>query len=165
MTIRRHRRNEAMSSANLLWWGAYIVVALWLQKLLPGLDALVPALIICLQDENKQQTAVFLFICIMIQEGAGTLPFGGSIVWYSSAIAAYYIGGRFFMGGNFMFIVVLSIAMGASRALIFAGMGLLQPLPLDYQVMHRSYILQILLTPLIWYLAKKTRDSMVRNAY
>lgn len=165
MTIRRKKHLSGMTSANLLWWCGYIFVAIWLQKLLPGLDALVPALIICLQDGNKQQTSIFLLLCIIIQEGAGTLPFGGSIIWYSTVIAAYYVGGKFFMGGNIMFIIVLSVAMGISRALIFWGMGLLQPLPLDYQIVHRTYVLQILLTPLIWGIAQRVRNTMVQNAY
>lgn len=161
----RKRRNESLTAPNLLWWAGYIIAALWLQKLLPGLDALVPALIICLQDENKQQTAVFLIVCMAIQEGTGTLPFGASIVWYSIVIATYYVGGWFFMGGNLMFIVVLSVAMGVSRAVIFFGMGLLQPLSLDYASMYSVYVMQVLLTPLIWALGSKTRMMIVKHAY
>lgn len=161
----RKRRRESMTPSNLLWWAGYIVAAIVLQKLVPGLDALVPALIICLQDRDKQQTAVFLVICMIIQEGTGTLPFGASIVWYSTVIAAYYVGGWFFMGESLMFVIVLSVAMGVTRALIFFGMGLLQPLSLDYQSMHRIYVLQVVLTPLIWAVAAKTRSKFVKNAY
>lgn len=161
----RKRRRESMTPSNLLWWTGYIVAAILLQKLVPGLDALVPALIICLQDRDKQQTAVFLVICMIIQEGTGTLPFGASIVWYSTVIAAYYVGGWFFMGESLMFVIVLSVAMGVTRALIFFGMGLLQPLSLDYQSMHRIYVLQVVLTPLIWAVAAKTRSKFVKNAY
>lgn len=162
---RKRRRNESLTASNLLWWSAYIIVAIWLQKLMPGLDALVPALIICLQDENKQQTAAFVIVCMIIQEGTGTLPFGASIIWYSIVIATYYVGGWFFMGGNLMFVIVLSIAMGVSRALIFLGMGLLQPLSLDYSSMYRVYALQVLLTPFIWALGAKTRAMIVKHAY
>lgn len=161
----RARRQDNLTLSNLLWWGAYVAAAIWLQKLVPGLDALVPALIICLQDGSKQQTSVFLVLCMVVQEGTGTLPFGASIIWYSVVIATYYIGGWFFMGSSAMFIMLLSLAMGVSRALIFFGMGLLQPLPLDYPAMYRTYVLQVLLTPVIWALAVKTRTYAVKNAY
>lgn len=161
----RSRSHEGMSAPNLLWWAGYIIAAILLQKLIPGLDALVPALIICLQDKNKQQCAVFLIICMIIQEGTGTLPFGASLIWYSTVIAAYFVGGWFFMGESVMFIIVLSVVMGVSRAFIFMGMGLLQPLPLDYQSMYRVYVLQVLLTPVLWGIGFKTRGMLVKNAY
>lgn len=165
MSMTSRRRNDGMSLSSVLWWMSYVIVAIWLQKFFPGLDALVPALIICLQSENKQQTAIFLLVCMFIQEGTGTLPFGASIIWYSTVIAAYYIGGWFFMGSNIMFIFVLSLAMGVTRALIFLGMGLLQPLPLDYEGMYGTYVMQVLLTPVIWAVAVKTRSMLVRNAH
>ncbi len=154
-----------MTSANILWWAVYIIAGIWLQKWFPGLDALVPALIVCLNAGNKQQTVVFLLICVVIQEGTGTLPFGASIIWYSTVIAAYYIGGWFFMSGNLMFILILSISMGVSRALISAAMGLLQPLPFDSQFMLGTYVLQIVCTPVIWFVADKTRRMLVSDAY
>lgn len=165
MIGRRNSRYGATSPSNLFWWVGYIIVAILLQRLVPGLDALVPALIICLQDDNKQQTTIFLVICMIIQEGTGTLPFGASLIWYCTVVATYYIGGWFFVGESIMFILVLSISMGVSRALIFIGMGLLQPLPLDYQSMYPTYILQVLLTPIIWGIGSKTRIMMVKNAY
>lgn len=165
MRRRRRSNDDGLSASNLLWWAGYVIAAIWMQKLVPGLDAFVPALIICLMDGNKQQTGIFLLVCMVIQEGTGTLPFGASIIWYSAVIVMYYVGGWFFMGGNLMFILVLSLAMGVSRALIFWGMGLLQPLPLDYEVMHSTYLLQVLLTPLIWGIATKTRTLTVKNAY
>lgn len=161
----RKMQGGDMSPSNLLWWTGYIVAAIWLQKLVPGLDALVPALIICLQDRNKQQTVLFLLVCMFIQEGTGTLPFGASIIWYSTVVAAYYAGGWVFMGGNLLFVMVLSLAMGVSRAIIFFGMGLLQPLPLDYRATYSIYVLQVLLTPIIWLLAVRVRAMTVKHAY
>lgn len=162
---KRRQYDDGLISSNLFWWAGYVIAAIWLQKLVPGLDAFVPALIICLMEGNKQQTGAFILVCMVIQEGTGTLPFGASIIWYSAVIVMYYVGGWFFMGGNFMFTMVLSLAMGVSRALIFWSMGLLQPLPLDYQVMYSAYVLQVLLTPLIWGIAQKSRSLLVKNAY
>lgn len=150
-----------MSAGNILWWILYLVAGIWLQKLVPGIDALVPALIICLQERNRQQTVLFLIICIVVQEGTGTLPVGASVIWYSTVIACYYIGGWVFMSGNLMFIIVLSLSMGVSRGFIFWGMSLLQPLPLDINPLISANLLQILCTPVIWALALWSRRKMV----
>ncbi|MDR2051495.1 MAG: hypothetical protein LBQ63_06990 [Deltaproteobacteria bacterium] len=153
---------------NILWWAGYIAAGIWLQKLAPGLDALVPGLIVCLQEGNRQQTTLFLLLCILIQEGAGSLPFGQSIIWYGTVMAFYHIGGWFFMAGNFVFILILSLALSLARLLIFLGMWLLQSLPLSALAPPSdfvgSYILQAACIPPLWLLAVKTRRRAESNA-
>ena len=142
---------------NLLWWIVYIVVAVWLQKFIPGLDALVPGLIVCLQEKNRQQTVLFLLFCIIMQEGTGTLPFGASIIWYGFVFACFHIGGRFFMAGNQGFVFLLSVALAAGRGVLFMGMGELQQLPLDTQSLVPQCLGQAFFTPIIWLLAGMSR--------
>lgn len=93
------------------------------------------------------------------------MPVGASIIWYSTVIGCYYIGGWFFMSGNLMFILVLSLSMGVSRGIIFWIMGLLQPLPLDGEFLLSTNLLQTLCTPVIWVFAQWTRRKMVSDAY
>ncbi|MDL2306793.1 hypothetical protein LJC48_02005 [Desulfovibrio sp. OttesenSCG-928-C06] len=142
---------------NLVWWIVYIVVAVWLQKFIPGLDALVPGLIVCLQEKNRQQTFLFLLFCVVLQEGTGTLPFGASIIWYGFVFTCFYAGGWFFMAGNQGFVFLLSVALAAGRGLLFIGMSELQQLPLDTQVVVPQCLAQVFFTPIIWLLSGASR--------
>jgi hypothetical protein len=142
---------------NLIWWVLYIVAALWLQKFVPGLDALVPGLIICLQERNRQQSILFLLICVILQEGCGTLPFGASIIWYGLVFSFFYVGGWFFVAENQFFILILSVALGLGRLFIIFSMGALQPLPLDTQALVWQSVVQAAFTPAIWALSGYSR--------
>ena len=146
-----------MNFRKIAWWFLYIVAAIWLQRFFPGLDAMVPALILCLQEEHRQEAAIVLIIFMLIQEGSGTLPFGASIIWYGFVVICFFVGSRFFMAENLFFVLMLSLALGVGKALLYTGMGSMQPLPLDEQDLLRGCVLQVFFTPIIWLLASFTR--------
>lgn len=149
---------------NLLWWGLYVLVGLWAQKIFPGADAMVPGLILCLQEKNTRQTALFLAFCLLLQEGTGSLPFGASIVWYGLAVALYFLGGLFFMSGNLMFVLMLALALGLGRALLFSVLGLLHPISLSLSDKAVICLLQAALVPLLWMPAMKLRRKALLHA-
>ncbi|MDR2503851.1 MAG: hypothetical protein LBD82_05660 [Deltaproteobacteria bacterium] len=143
-----------------LWWGGYLILAIWLQKFFPGLDALAPACIICLQEESRERSMIFLLFCIIIQEGAGTFPFGLSIVWYSLIMLMYYVGQWFFMSGNFMFVAALSLALGLGRLIVAQLAFFLHPLRPDLPALLAACALQIIFTPPLWLLGYKSRSVL-----
>ncbi|MDR1243547.1 MAG: hypothetical protein LBM00_12345 [Deltaproteobacteria bacterium] len=149
---------------NFIWWIFYIFAAIWLQKFAPGLDALAPGLIICMQERNRQQSILFLLVCIVLQEGCGTLPFGASIIWYGLVFSFFYMGGWFFMAENRFFIMILSLALGIGRLFMFLGMGALQPLPLDTQALWWQCAAQAVFTPVIWAVSGYSRHKFCGEA-
>lgn len=149
---------------NFIWWAVFVVMAIWLQRLVPGLDALVPGLVICMKEKSQQQTVIFLIVCVFFQEGCGTLPFGSSIIWYGFVFACYYIGSWFFLVDSRIFMLLLSVALGVGRAAAFYGVGLLQAQPLDTSILAAPALAQALLTPLIWGLASVSRAKIVEEA-
>ena len=146
---------------NLAWWMVYLIAAIWLQKLVPGFDAMIPGLVLCLQERQRQQTLLVLLLSMFLQEGTGTLPFGASIMWYGFVFASFYVGGWFFMAENNLFIIILSMSLAVGRVLLFIGMGELQPLPLDTQALLGQCIAQAVLTPLLWLFAGFTRERLL----
>ncbi|MDL2314006.1 hypothetical protein LJC36_03390 [Desulfovibrio sp. OttesenSCG-928-C14] len=150
---------------NVAWWLAYIIAAIWLQKFLPGVDALVPGLLICFQENSKRQTIIFLLFCMLIQEGTGTLPFGPSILWYGYVFACFHAGGLFFLPSGNSFILGISTALCVGRACLFMIMGELQSTPLDAQDILFQCFGQAVITPLGWILAGKTRNKVLKNAH
>lgn len=153
-----------MDMRNFLWWAGYVVVAVWLQRLAPGLDAMAPGLLVCMKEKSRQQLVIFLAVCVLLQEGCGTLPFGSSIVWYGFVFACYYIGSWFFLVDSRIFMLLLSIALGVGRAAAFYGVGLLQQQPLDSGVLIAPALAQALFTPLLWGLASVSRAKIVKEA-
>ena len=150
---------------NVIWWAGYLVVAIWLQRFIPGLDALIPGFLVCLQERNRQQTATILLISVIIQEGAGTLPFGLSLLWHGVVVALYYIGIRLFISSGSAFTLLLSFSLALSRALFMLVMDFLQPLPMDLWTLSRVVALQLLFTPLLWILARRSREKRSNNAH
>lgn len=153
-----------MTLPRLIWWIAYFIFAIWMQKIMPGLDAMAPGLLICLQDRRPSQTIFFLLFCIVVQEGAGTLPFGASIVWYTFVACCYYIGSGFFVAGNISFIITISVGLGLGRLLMFFAMGSLQATPLDSKGLVFQCLAQVAATPVIWFIATFVRPEAVKNA-
>ncbi|MDR2893600.1 MAG: hypothetical protein LBV80_11085 [Deltaproteobacteria bacterium] len=149
---------------NLAWWIIYLIAAIWLQKLIPGFDAMIPGLILCLQERQRQQTLLVLMLSIFLQEGVGTLPFGASIMWYGFVFASFYVGGWFFMAENRMFIIILSMSLAVGRVLLLIGIGELQTLPLDTQALLGQCVAQAALTPLFWLFAGYTRRRLSGKA-
>lgn len=150
---------------SVIWWLGYFVLALWLQKFVPGVDALAAGVILCLQRGSNQQVAIFCFIAMIVQEGTGTLPFGSSILWYGFIILCYYLGIWFFMGKNLVFICMLSLGLGLGRICIIAGMDMLQHFPFDNRQLLFEAVAQTLLTPMLWWFAVNTRNRFVYDAH
>ncbi|MCL1915721.1 MAG: hypothetical protein FWG17_03295 [Desulfovibrionaceae bacterium] len=149
---------------NVLWWIGYMVAGIWLQKFFPGLDALIPGFIICLHEKNRQQTAVIVLLSVIIQEGAGTLPFGLSILWHGVVLLLYYMGVWLFMSGNLVFIALLSLSLGLGRLGFMLLMDFLRGASMTPQGMLWIFLLQTFFTPLLWWAAQKSRSVRFGDA-
>lgn len=143
----------------LLWWGTYIIGALILQQQIPGVDALAPGFLLSLQEKRPWQTAWLFLIFVLIQEGAGTMHFGGALLWYAGQAALFWVGQRFFMAENALFVLMLSVCLGAYHALLILFMCAVQEIPVEYMTLLRESIIQTLLIPLIWGLAYFSRPK------
>ena len=150
---------------NVLWWTGYLVAAVWLQRFFPGLDALIPAFLVCLQERNRQQLAVILLFSVLIQEGAGTFPFGLSLLWHGAVVALYCMGIWLFMSGGGVFMLLLSSSLGVSRGFFALLMDSLRHVPSDMWSIGRISALQAFFTLLLWTLAKRSRDGRSEDAH
>lgn len=146
-----------MNWGSCFWWLIFILSAVALQPLLPGLDFLLPLFIVALQEDNPLQLLWVSPILILIQEGTGTMGFGATLLWYSAAVVLFFLGRWLFEVENFMFIFLLSACLGASHYLIFNLINTLQTVPVDSQRLFDESVFQALLTPLIWRFAYFTR--------
>lgn len=147
-----------MGWKNAFWWLCFTVLAVWGQYFFHGVDLLVAGLILSLQEEDAKQTLWLLAAWMLIQEGAGSLAFGHAILWYGAVLALFFLGRWLFEAENVLFILLLGLALGAWRYLLVQLMANLN----DYAILDarllRESLLQGLVIPPSWYLARRMRQ-------
>lgn len=142
---------------NAGWWLCFIILAICVQALAPGLDALVVGLIILLQERDWRGMLWLLPLFVLLQEGMGTRPFGAVIVWYAATIVIFKLGRWLFETENFLFIFLLSACLGATYYGVAWLMAPLQDIAFNVEDSLDKSLLQAIFMPFAWRLLKATR--------
>ena len=150
-----------MTLRNLLWWAAFLVAGICAQQQAPGVDILVVALLIALQEKNLAQISLIVLVLILVQEGLGSLDFGSSLLWYALVIGLFFAGRWLFETENWLFILLLSVCLGAAHGGIFLLMARLQYAPVELAFLLDECILQALLTAVACKIAMVLRRWLV----
>lgn len=148
---------------NLIWWTCFTAAAICLQTLVPGLDALAVGLIILLQERDYKNMLWLLPLFVLLQEGMGTRPFGGVIVWYVAVIVLFKLGRWLFEVENFVFVFLLSGCLGAAYYGVSWLMAPLQNLPFNMQDVLDKSLIQALFMPFAWRFLIMTRQWTTRH--
>lgn len=154
-----------MSLRDALWWTSFLMAGIWMQQLLPGIDALIIGLIIALQEGRIARLLWVLPTIILLQEGMGTLAFGSTLLWYGATIALFYMGRWLFEVENFVFVFLLSACLGLVHYLISDMMASLQNLELPLRQLMDESILQALFIPPTWRAALELRRRFVPDEH
>ncbi|MDL2316411.1 hypothetical protein LJC59_04950, partial [Desulfovibrio sp. OttesenSCG-928-A18] len=158
------RKQPVKNIIRLLWWATYIVGALILQQQIPGVDALVPGFLLSLQDKKRWQTFWLFLLFVLIQEGAGSIGFGGAILWYGGQIVFFRLSQRLFVADNILFVLMLSASLGAYHCALTLFICAVQKIPVDLFLLIRESIIQAIIIPAIWGVAYLSRPkALVRN--
>lgn len=134
----------------LAWWLCFIVLAICVQALAPGLDVLVVGLVILLQEEDYRDMIWLLPLFILLQEGIGTRPFGSIIVWYAATVVIFKIGRWLFETENFLFMFLLSACLGGAYFGVAWLMAPLQNLSFNIEDTLDKSLVQALFMPFAW---------------
>ncbi len=147
-----------MNFRNMVWWLGFILVAIWAQSLVPGVDFLVVGLVLSLQEGRLKQTCWLGACVLLIQEGTSTLSFGTSLLLDGIAVVAFIFGRWLFQSRNVLFLSLLGGVLGLSHYLIVPMMAYLE----DYSVPRESLLLesviQAAIFPPVWLLAHTLRS-------
>ena len=149
-----------MSVRNLIWWIMFTIVGVGLQWNVPGVDFLLPGLLVALQEHCLPQLCWVMLIFILIQEGLGSLHFGGVILWYLLVLSVAGIGYRLFHVYNWFFILITSIFAAISHYAVITLMCSLQALQFDSDILFYDCLIQALITPLVWKIADILRHGI-----
>lgn len=147
------------SAARVLWWATYIAGALIVQQSIPGVDALTPGFLLSLQERRPRQTFWLFVLFVLIQEGMGSLNFGGALLWYGGQVALFHASLRFFVADSLLFVLMLSGSLGLYHCLVVWFMGAVQGAPLDLATVAQESLLQAAIIPIIWGVAFFSRPK------
>lgn len=141
------------------WWFSFFVLAILLQALCPGLDALVGALLLVLKNRDYRALFWLLPLLIILQEGMGTRIFGTIVLWYVAVILIFWVGRWMFESNRLTFVLLLSICLGGAY---FGIAWLITPLDanvsmgFDVESMLRISAIETGYIPIIWWICSKT---------
>lgn len=146
-----------MNWGNVGWWIGYACIAIILQSRFPGLDFLLPGFILAIQERKPVQLAWVAAFFLLLQEGMGSMAFGGTLLWYALAVAFFFLGYSLFEVESFLFIFLLSGCLGLTHYAVFSIMAGLQDIPVNSRTLTDESVFQALMTPFLWRLAHFSR--------
>lgn len=144
---------------NALWWLGFTVAALFAQSLFTGVDFLVVGLVISLQEKRWAQTIWLVLVFTMIQEGAGSLAFGASILWYGAVLGLFLVGRWLLEPRSLTFIMILGAGLGAWHYGLIKWMVFLQDFEVSSRVLFWEGLVQAMVFPPAWGLAYRLRSG------
>jgi len=151
--------------ANISWWVVYFCTALALQLHFPGVDAIVPGIMLSCQEGRPKQTAWLCLVTLLIQEGTGSLAFGSAILWYGTLLFLFYAGRLFFVTGSLFFVVLLALALGISHSVILYMTSSLQGFTVNPHLLAQQTAAQALLIPPLYAVASLVRKRFLHYEY
>lgn len=145
--------------SNAVFWLCFVAIAICIQALAPGLDVLVTGIIILLQEKDWRGLLWLLPLCVLLQEGAGTRPFGSAIIWYTATIVIFRLGRWLFETDNFLFIFILSACLGAAYYGVAWLMAPLQNIAFNVEDTLDKSLAQAIFLPFAWRLLVAARGK------
>ena len=149
-----------MAWRNAAWWLFYSFAAVVLQAMLPGLDFFLPGFLLAVQEQRPIQTACVGVWFTVLQEGMGSMAFGGIALLFALAVIFFYSGCQLFQGRNFLFVILLGAVLASARYCLFPLLCSLQDFPFRSEVLIDECLFQFFVTPFVWWGASSLRSAM-----
>jgi hypothetical protein len=139
------------------WWAAFIVTAVVLQAMFPGVDVFMAGLLILLQERDYKNMLWLAPLFIFLQEGMGTRVFGGSVLLYMTTAVFFRMGRWLFEVESFLFVVLLSVVLIAPCYALDWLMAPLQNLAFSANDTLDKCLFQAIFLPFAWRVFSLTR--------
>lgn len=147
----------------ILWWAAYTVVGVWIQKFVPGVDFLAPGIVLSMQEEAGHRTVWLAIVWILLQEGMGSLPFGYGVAWYMLLATFYFVGRWLFEARSVLFMCLLGVGLGVLHPLLTYGLASLANLTVSINMLIVEGVIQALIFPIVWMAADRLFPKRLRQ--
>ena len=166
MNKKQQKMNQTQAMSLLIqvvYWCFFIIVALFIQFFIPGVDIMLVGLLIIIPERKILQTILLFCIFIILQEATGILTFGLLLLEYSVLILSFFIGRTIFAVGTFSFVFLLSLFISFVYFVLIQIFGALQGIYVSPTSVMYDSILQALLVPLVWYPMQHLYGRYVRR--
>ncbi len=147
----------------IFWWGTYTILAVWVQKVVPGVDFLAPGIVLSMQEEAGHRTLWLAFIWILLQEGMGNLPFGYGVAWYGLLAMFYIIGRWLFEARSILFMCLIGVGLGVLHPLLTYGLASLGNLTVPLYPSILEGVVQAFVFPVVWVIADRLFPKKLRQ--
>lgn len=135
----------------IAYWCFFIILSLFLQFFISGIDVMVVGLLISLPERKFFQTAIMFCIFICIQEATGILTFGLLLLEYSLVVVAFFLGRIIFAVGTFSFVLLLSLFISVIHFILIQIFSAVQGLYVEQTVLLYNALIECVIVPIIWY--------------
>lgn len=147
----------------LAWWGAYTVIGIWTQKVLPGVDFLAPGIILSMQEQAGHRTFWLAVVWILLLEGMGNLPFGYGVAWYGLLVTFYFVGRWLFEARSILFMCLLGIGLGVLHPTLTYCLARLGNLTISMDQAIAAGMMQAVAFPVVWLVADQLFPKKLRH--
>ncbi len=154
-----------MTTRNLVWWGVFLIVSIWLQMFFPGLDLLLPGLLLAMHEGKRTQTAWVFILFVLVQEGLGSLDFGACALWYLSVMFLFVATHWIFQTESLLFMLLISLASGGIHYLVILLMTSLQQMSIDMDLLLHESVYQVAASFIVWKAAILSRRLVISHAH
>jgi hypothetical protein len=155
---------SSTATAAWLFWLLFVVLAVWLQFIFPGMDFLAAGLVLCLQQERPGKVLLLAIICVLIQESTGPLAFGTSVLRYGALIVFFLLARRLFEANNPVLILILGGLFAVVHYLSLKTMTGLQSLVILDQRIFIDSVLLFFVFSTEWFVLSKIYQKIVLHA-
>lgn len=133
-----------------LWWVFFTVLCIWVHDFVPGLDCFGPAILVLMHLKRYREALWLTPIWMIINEGAGTLAFGLSVLWTGGLILIFLLLCGYLTSSNFIFLLALSILAGLWHFAAIALMAALQEITVLPDQLLIMGLQTTIAFPLLW---------------
>ena len=134
----------------LACWAVFIIASIWAESLLPGVDLYAPALLVLLHMRRYTEALWLTPLGIILNEGAGSLAFGMSILWLGGLILLFSLLCLYLASSSLAFVLTLSVLAGVWQFAVAVFMTSLQELTVARQDLLVQARLTSLFFPFLW---------------
>ncbi len=143
------RQNSALRLT--LWWFLFTALCIWIHSFISGIDCFGPAVLVLMHLKRYREAIWLTPMWILINEGAGSLAFGSSLLWFAGLILLFLFLCLFLSSSNLLFLFSLSLMAGTLQTGIIALMAALQEITIPFERIVVQGILTALLFPVFWF--------------
>jgi hypothetical protein len=134
----------------VLWWIVFTAGCVWIHDMIPGIDCFGPALLVLVHQHRYREAVWLTPIWIVINEGAGDLAFGLSVLWFGGLILIFQVLCLYLTSSNLIFLISLSLLAGIWHSSVIQLMSTLQEVAIPVDRILLQGIETALLFPLLW---------------